>query len=155
MKTAVLIAISLTSHLLGSARQAVLVAALAATATLPAWAGTCNTLPVAVGDDYDAFGIAFVADVLSNDRDDDGEALKLTLLSNNCTPNNTISVANGLLHVGAIQASCSISYRITDERGETSTATATLTLHGALFSDGFETGNTSPWDTATAVVEDP
>jgi hypothetical protein len=128
---------------------------VAVTGALPAWAGTCNTAPVAVGDAYDAFGIAFVADVLSNDRDDDGEALKLTLLSSTCTPNNAVSVANGSLQVGAIQASCSISYRITDEREATSTATVTLTLHGALFSDGFETGNTSPWDTATAVVEDP
>jgi hypothetical protein len=110
---------------------------------------------MAINDGYDAFGIAFVADVLSNDRDDDGEALKLTVLSSTCTPNNTVSVANGLLHVGAIQASCTIGYRITDERAASSTATVTLTLHGALFSDGFETGNTSPWDSATAVVEDP
>lgn len=121
-----------------------------------AWAGSCNTPPVAQADTYDILGTTFAADVLNNDRDDDGELLTLSVLSENCA-NHTVTSSNGVLLVspspthGPEPLVCLINYRIRDERGAQSTAIVTINLH--LFSNGFESGDIGPW--TLGVGEEP
>lgn len=120
-----------------------------------AFAGTCNTPPVATADSYDAPGYQFAADVLRNDRDDDGEALTLTVLGENCV-NHSVSTARGVVIVTpnaqldqSGPATCTISYRITDERNGQASATVTIRL-APFFADGFESGTTDKWTSDTS-----
>lgn len=119
----------------------------------------CNSVPIAVDDQVDYFGRPISVEPMLNDRELDGEALRLTVTSHTCgSPSSglpiSVLVDNGTVHLVPSQlgapAVCTINYRIEDERGFTANAQMFVQLN-SLFVDGFETGNTSRWyETLTA-----
>jgi Bacterial Ig domain len=115
-------------------------------AICPPASALCNGDPGAV-DDVVVYtgGAALVVDVLANDSEPDGEALTVGNLSTTCT--GTVSQDLGLvtLAVTSFSGACTIGYRITDERGSFDTATVSVLDGTEIFSDGFETGDTSQW----------
>lgn len=44
-----------------------------------------------------------------------------------------------------VAEACTITYQVADERGAVDTATVHVDSSGALFKDGFESGDTSAW----------
>lgn len=106
--------------------------------------------PEAQNDSADYYGHRLVVDVLTNDVELDGEALTLSLDSTNCPASLAISFDGPLVVVDTNPAtppvSCTITYRVTDERDDFDTAVLSLIAQPGVFSDGFETANTSRWD---------
>ena len=112
----------------------------------PAAAQPCNTTPVALDDEAAYIGGPVVVDVLANDSEPDGEALTVGSLSTTCP--GTVSEDLGLVTLfvsGEMPEECMISYEITDERGASATASVTVEDNTEIFSDGFESGDTSLW----------
>ena len=120
-------------------------------------AAQCNSAPDAVADVAEYFGQVISFEPMWNDREPDGEALELTVVSHDCgNPpagrSLTVHVENGTLRLLPIQpgypTTCTVNYRIEDERGFTATADVQV-RETSLFSDGFESGNTSRWSPST------
>ena len=113
-----------------------------------AGAQPCNSAPLAQDDSAEHFGGPVVVDVLANDSEPDGEALTVTSLSTTC--NGTVAGDLGLVTMTPATIGpedCTISYRARDERGLSSaTATVQITKSASIFSDGFESGDTSRWE---------
>lgn len=115
-----------------------------------ATAGTCNLPPDAVDDNAGHLGAPLTIDVLANDQEPDGEPLSLEILtvSAPCQPDQVVA-DHGHVRLTpnppGTPKSCTITYRVRDERGLTDTAILTLTAEGIIFIDGFESGNTSAW----------
>ncbi|MEL7061323.1 MAG: Ig-like domain-containing protein [Acidobacteriota bacterium] len=107
-----------------------------------------NTSPVAANDTADHFGRSLVFDPLANDVDADGQELTLSLVGETCT--GTIAVEDGLLriepaHIGRAE-SCTATYRVTDTRGASDTATVTFqAIEFPIFLDGFESNDAAAW----------
>jgi len=131
--------------------EAALAAALLALAVaLPAarLGAACNTAPVAVNDTATTIDEPVLIDVLANDTDAEGEALSVSLGLKNCA--GTASVDDdGLVTFkpsGTINATCFISYTVSDESGGSASATITITGDASvIFRDTFETGDKSRW----------
>ncbi len=128
-----------------------LLACLAGSAT-----AQCNSVPIAVNDQVDYFGRPISVEPMLNDREPDGEALRLTVTGHNCgtaTSPISISVDNGTVRLlpltWGVAAVCTINYRIEDERGFTANAQIFVQLN-PLFLDGFETANASRWQVVTS-----
>ena len=132
---------------------ALLILLLALTQGAPTTA-QCNTPPTAVNDSAEAFDDRTLwIFPLANDTDPEGEALALTLLSEDC-PGTVTSEAGGLLFYEpaflphGTEQTCSIHYRIADTAGDTATATIDVTVISVppwIFLDGFESGDLSAW----------
>jgi hypothetical protein len=111
----------------------------------PSASAQCSNAPVAV-DDTAVYvgGTVLVVDVLANDSDD-GEALAVGNLTTTCS--GTVSEDLGLvtLAVAGFSGDCSIGYRVTDEDGLSDTATVSVLDGTGIFTDSFESGDTSRW----------
>ena len=120
-------------------------------ASLPALA-QCNTVPTAQPDtgitvDNEVLWI----DVLGNDSDPDGQPLSVAVTSESCL--GSVSVVGEFVRLtpvpisGGDQEQCTISYEITDgEANASSTVAVTVNRFIVeIFSDGFESGDTSAW----------
>ena len=114
----------------------------------------CNGSPTAVNDSAQTpDNRTLWLDPLANDLAPNGDALALSIVSENCP--GTVDVApNGYLVytptaiAPGTEQNCAIHYRITDEAGATATAFASITvvtIPPVIFIDGFETGDTSAW----------
>jgi hypothetical protein len=114
----------------------------------PSASAQCNSPPVAL-DDAAVYvgGSVLVVDVLANDSAD-GEALAVSNLSTTCL--GTLSEDFGLvtLTVAGFSGDCSIGYRVTDEGGLFDTATVSVLDGTGIFTDSFESGDTSRWSTS-------
>ena len=117
----------------------------------------CNSLPIAVADTVDYFGQAISVEPLWNDREPDGEALTLSLLSHTCTQVSAgsplaVLVENNTVRLLPLQpgysTTCSVSYRIEDEHGFHADALIQI-RELAFFQDGFESGTTTKWQLVT------
>ncbi len=107
----------------------------------------CNNPPQAVADAADHLGKIVAVDVLANDSDTDGEALSVTVDGWTC--HGTVEESLGLitLHPDPPRAEdCTISYRLTDERGGLSdTVAVEVQAVAAIFADGFESADGLVW----------
>jgi hypothetical protein len=130
-----------------------LLSVLLGLALSPPLLAQCNSAPDAVADVAEYFGQAISVEPMWNDREPDGEALDLTIVGNNCSSSPigapiSVVVDNGTLRLIPTQegyaTACTVTYEIEDERGATDTAQIQV-RETSLFSDGFETGNTSRW----------
>ncbi|MEE8507948.1 MAG: Ig-like domain-containing protein [Myxococcota bacterium] len=118
-------------------------------AVCPPASAQCNADPVAAADTvvYTG-GPVVVVDVLANDVEPDGEALAVTPLSTTCTGILGEDLGLLTLTVTGFSGDCTIGYRINDESGGSDSATVTVSDGTEVFSDGFETGDTSRWASA-------
>jgi hypothetical protein len=115
----------------------------------PSASAQCNNAPVAVDDTaVYAGGTVLVVAVLGNDSESDGEALAVGNLTTTCS--GTVSEDFGLvtLTVAGFSGDCAIGYRVTDENGLSDTATVSVLDGTGIFTDSFETGDTSRWSTS-------
>ena len=114
----------------------------------------CNASPTAVNDSAQTpDNRTLWLDPLANDMAPNGDALALSIVSEDCP--GTVDVApNGYLVytptaiAPETEQTCDINYRITDEADATATAVVTITvvtIPPTIFIDGFETGDTSAW----------
>ena len=106
----------------------------------------CNSAPVAVDDVTFHEAAVMAIDVLANDVEPDGEALTIVDVTTDCS--GTVSTDLGLVVLEPMPPSsqaCLITYEVTDEQGNTASATVDVRLTNALFRDGFESGDTSAW----------
>jgi len=121
--------------------------ALIGGAVAPAAAQGCNNPPQAVADAADHLGKIVAVDVLANDSDPDGDALSVIVVGWTC--HGTVEEDLGLvtLHPDPTRAEdCTISYRLTDERGGLSdTVAVEVQAVTAIFADGFESADVSAW----------
>jgi len=113
-------------------------------AAAPLWAGgTCNTAPIAADDTVQVgYGSFHLFDPLSLNSIGGGagcagSVAQLGRLAR-FTPDGSA------LPGGA--TSCSVGYSVTDGHVGSSGSVTLLFPPGAIFSDGFESGNTSAWD---------
>ena len=110
----------------------------------------CNTAPTAADDRTSVYFELIVIDPLVNDTDAEGQALTVTIQSSTCNGAATLDDF-GLVSFDPAQpvtASCQINYRVSDELGLGDTATIFIDpapQPPQIYSDGFETGNTSRW----------
>ena len=119
--------------------------ALALAASLSLSAGG-DTAPIAMDDQAHYSGGPVTVDVLANDVERDGEALEVAMLSTTCP--GVVSLDFDLMTLtitGAMPESCTIAYRITDERGSFANAVVTVSDNTEIFSDSFESGDASRW----------
>lgn len=113
-------------------------------------AQSCNQAPIAIDDNAGHLGAPLTVDVLANDFEPDGEPLSLELVSVSA-PCQVDSVAVDRGHIRLTPSppgtpkSCTVTYRIRDERGLADTAVLTLSAEGILFLDGFESGTIAAW----------
>ncbi len=118
---------------------------LACLATAPLLA-QCDNNPIAVDDEVLLAATPVLIDVLANDQEPDGEALRLTVLSTTCPlAFEVLFDVVRLTPTPAVRTACTVTYRIEDESQNFATATINVTPNGPLFADGFETGNSSQW----------
>ncbi len=119
---------------------------IAAAASSAAGQG-CNNPPQALGDVADHLGKLVVVDVLANDSDPDGEELSVAVAGWTC--HGTVQESLGLVTLSPdppAAEDCTISYRVTDERGGLSDlAVVEVQAVAELFADGFESGDVSAW----------
>lgn len=113
-------------------------------------AAGAHQAPIATADFADNYGSPLVYNVLANDRELEGEALTITSTSTaGCNSNITVAIDGPRLLVTTadfVPRNCTIGYTIEDERGSNVSSSLTLTaVQLLIFSDGFETGNTSRW----------
>lgn len=110
--------------------------------------GECNTAPTAVGDAARTVTERILVDVLGNDTDPEGQALSVSVTGTTCP--GTAAVEFDLVAFtpqSQLTRDCTIIYRITDEEGmsDTGVVTVTVEFEAGIFSDGFESGDTSKW----------
>ncbi|MCP4662283.1 MAG: hypothetical protein GY856_43330 [bacterium] len=121
--------------------------ALIGGAAAPAAAQGCNSPPQAVADVADHLGKLVAVDVLANDSDPDGEALSVTVVGWTC--HGTVEESLGLVTLNPDPPraeDCTISYRLTDERGGLSdTVAVEVQAVSAIFADDFESADVSAW----------
>jgi hypothetical protein len=130
-----------------------LLSVLLGLALSPPLLAQCNSEPEAFDDQVEYFGRPISVEPMWNDREPDGEALELSVVGQNCSSPPlgapiSVVVDNGTLRLIPTQEGyatvCTVTYEIEDERGATDTAQVQI-RETSLFSDGFETGNTSRW----------
>ena len=117
----------------------------------------CNASPTAVNDSAQTpDNRTLWLDPLSNDIAPKGDALALSIVSEDC-PGAVEVAQNGYLVytptaiAPATEQNCAIHYRITDETGANATALASITvvtIPPVIFMDGFESGDASAWTAA-------
>lgn len=106
----------------------------------------CNTAPTAVDDTAWTFDQPVLIDVLANDSDPEGQALTVTATGWTCL--GSVTVDFELLTFTPsepVRQDCEIYYSVADEDGAQSAATVAMTFPSEIFSDGFESGDTSAW----------
>ena len=107
----------------------------------------CNTAPTAVPDAAQTVDESLLVDVLSNDSDPEGQALTVSVVGTTCPGSATVDFdLVTLTPAPRLTEDCVITYRVTDEGGLFDTGTVTVALIDSIFSDDFETGDTSGWD---------
>ena len=113
-----------------------------------------NSPPFAADDPAESFGGPFAVEVLANDGDADGEALKVSLVAGaGCvtTCSGTTAVIADVVRFepsSNLPVACTICYTVTDESGAVARAKIVVAAGSnplLFFSDGFELGNTSRW----------
>lgn len=113
----------------------------------------CNTAPSATNDATSAHADPVLVDVLANDQDD-GQALTVTVIGNTC--NVTVAVDDFqlvelvLTPEQPIRGDCSLTYRATDDLGLSDTGNVAVNLIKGIFSDTFESGDSSRWSAAVS-----
>ncbi len=106
----------------------------------------CDNHPIAVDDEVLLVATPVLVDVLANDQEPDGEALSLTVLSTTCPL--TFEVLFDVVRLTptpAVRTACTVTYRIEDESQNFATATIQVMPPESLFSDNFESGNSTNW----------
>jgi hypothetical protein len=99
-----------------------------------------------MGDTTSTFTEKILVDVLANDTDPEGQALLVSVTGTTCP--GTAAVELDLVAFTPqprLSADCTITYQIEDDGGLSDTGTVTVELMSGIFSDGFESGNTSRW----------
>ena len=87
--------------------------------------------------------------MLANDSDPDGDLLSVDLVTDTCDGSVVLSGDLVLLTPDVTWSSpCTITYEAVDEPGARSSATVAVSVAicARIFIDGFETGDTSQWD---------
>ena len=108
----------------------------------------CNQAPVARDDHTEYSGPHAFVDVLANDSEIDGEALRVVILGGECGSTGTFSETGGVVSYTADSPSpstCRFSYQAIDENGLFDQAEVVISPP-AFFSDDFETADLSKWE---------
>jgi hypothetical protein len=115
------------------------------------WCASADQNPSAAADFTENTGHRLTFNVLANDREFDGEELKIVSATKEGTCASEIAVAiDGPRIVVTtsdfVPRNCVINYSIEDSRMNSANSSLTLTATTlGIFADGFETGNTSKW----------
>lgn len=123
-----------------------LILTLAGSSPMPLEA-QCVLSPVAADDEIDPPPeLLVLADPLANDSDPQGLPLEAAVVSSTC-PGAT-EAEDGLVVLtltSLLEQPCAITYSANNGQSTAVTATITVQPNAALFSDGFELGNTTAW----------
>jgi len=110
-------------------------------------AAQCNEDPVALDDRAEFSGSLAFVDVLANDFEADGEALRVVISTGECGSSGVFSETGGVVTYtadGATPRTCRFSYQLIDEAGSFDQAEVIIT-GPAFFSDDFENGDLGRW----------
>lgn len=108
--------------------------------------GQCNSNPIARPDTAEAAASPILLDVLANDSEPDGEALSVQVTGHTCSGSTEIVIdLIRLTPTPSIETDCTLTYRIEDESGRSSTAQVSIETRAPVFSDGFENGTSNQW----------
>ena len=127
---------------------------IAAVATTAQAGGVCNTPPSPSADvvqvGYSSFHLF---DPLSNDSDADGDPLVLTSIASPPACAGSLQIDGPLVRFTPNGSSlpgdatfCTASYWLSDGHDTRQGSVTLLFPPAAIFSDGFESGNTTAWD---------
>jgi len=107
----------------------------------------CNEAPVALDDRAEFSGSLAFVDVLANDFEADGEALRVVISTGECGSSGVFTETGGVVTYtadGVTPRTCRFSYQLIDEMGAFDQAEVIIT-GPAFFSDDFETGDLGRW----------